>query len=110
MDHRWTARKETNYPIVLYHKPIGYIVSYVKNVSVDGMLVETGEVTLPKGVVVEIAATESPNLERKIELPKAFITRANQGLAGLMLISSVWKVPELWGVFEHDVLTNQLSR
>ena len=101
MEHRWTTRKAINYPIMVYLNSIGFINSFVKNISAHGMLVDTGQFTLPKGAVVELAGTGSWDLESKMGLPKAFIVRANYGQAGLMLLSSVWKIPEQWGVFEH---------
>ena len=89
MENRWTTRKEIIYPIMVYHNPIGFIYSLVMNVSADGMLVDTGKFTLPRGAVVELVGTGSWNSESKMGLPKAFIARANYGLAGLMLLSSV---------------------
>jgi hypothetical protein len=95
MEHRAKTRKEINYPILIHHNPTGFINALIMNVSADGMLVDTGQFSLPKGAVVELAGTGSWLLESKMGLPKAIITHAKNGQAGLMLLSSVRKVAEL---------------
>jgi hypothetical protein len=53
MERRRNTRKNINLPIMIYHKPIGFIIASIKNVGADGMLVDTGQFRLPMGSVVE---------------------------------------------------------
>jgi hypothetical protein len=74
---------------MIYHHPTGFINASLKNVSRHEMLVDTGQFSLPKGTVVELAGAGAWQLESKMGLPKAMISRANQdGIMVLMLLSS----------------------
>jgi hypothetical protein len=97
MEHRFSPRKGTNSPVMIYQNQIGFITASVKNVSANGMLVDTGRFALPKGSIVELAGAASWKLESKRGLPKALIIHAADGLTGLMLIANRGKVADLWG-------------
>lgn len=102
MEHRWNPRKEINSPVMVYQEQIGIIKASVKNVSADGMLVETGGFGLTKGAVVELAGATLRSIESKMLRLKALIIHADDGVAGLMFIANREKIADLWGNFEHN--------
>jgi len=109
MAYRWNTRKEINLPIMIYHNPVGFITASIKNVSADGILVDTGQFSLPKGAVVELAGAGSWQLESKIGLPKALITHVDDdGQAVLMLLSTGAKVADMRDNNECDWATEPL--
>ena len=89
MKHRLNTPPKNNLPIMIFYNPIGFINAWIKSISKDEILVETGEYPLPKGAVVELAGAGSWQLESKMGLPKAMISHAdNHGQAILMLLSN----------------------
>ena len=96
MEHRFSPRKDMDSPVMIYQNQIGFISAAVKNVSTNGMLVDTGRYALTKGTVVELAGAASWRLESKMGLPKALVVHSNDGQTGLMLILNREKVDELW--------------
>ena len=85
MEKRFTPRQEINSSVLVFQNNIGCINAVVKNVSPQGMLLDTGEFTLPQGTVVELAGPASQLLESRMGLPKALIVHSNSGMAGLMM-------------------------
>ena len=100
MEHRWNPRKEIDSPVMVYHEQIGIIKASVKNVSADGMLVDTGQLMLKKGTIVELAGATMRSIKNKMVRLKALIVHANEGLAGLMFIENMEISAALWGDFE----------
>ena len=98
MEHRFNAREEVNSPVLVFHELVGCIKALVKNVSTNGMLVDTGRSTLPKGVVVELAGPASWKLESKTGLPKALVVHSENGKAGLMLEANSTRIARLPGI------------
>lgn len=85
MEHRFSPRTEINSSVLVFQETIGCLKALVKNVSMHGMLVDTGRSTLPMGIVVELAGPVSWKFESKTGLPKALIIHSKDGKAGLML-------------------------
>jgi hypothetical protein len=72
------TRKAINSHIMIFISPTGFIKASIKNISADGMLVDTGQSTLPMGAVVELAGAGAWQLESKLGLPKALITHTDK--------------------------------
>ena len=43
------SRIEINYPIMVYLNPIGFINSFIKKISADGIIVDTGHFFFAQG-------------------------------------------------------------
>jgi hypothetical protein len=86
MERRWNARKEFNSTVMVYQERAGIIRVSVKNVSADGMLMETGRSVLSKGALVELTGETLRKHGNKMTRLKGLIVHAKDGLAGLMFV------------------------
>jgi hypothetical protein len=87
MEKRFSPRQEINSSVLVFQNNIGCINALVKNISSHGMLLDTGQCTLPTGAVVELAGPASQQLESIMGLPKAFIVHSDHGKAGLLVVT-----------------------
>ena len=88
MEKRFSPRKEIDSSVLIFNDQVGSIKALVKNISAQGMLVDTGRPTLPEGAIVELAGPASWKLESKTGLPKALIVHSKDGKAGLMVTAN----------------------
>jgi len=98
MENRFSPRMEITSSVLVFHRTIGCIKGLVKNVSAYGMFVDTGQTTLPKGTVVELAGPASWKFESRMGLPKALIIHSHDGKSGLMLTANSGRLAEISGV------------
>ena len=96
MEHRWNSRKEIHSTVTVYPGHFGAIKAVVKNISGNGMLLETDQFYLAKGGVVELAYAASPRVESETVRLKALTIHASGGLAGLMFIENAGDFAALW--------------
>ena len=87
MEKRFDPRQEINSSVLVFQNTIGCINARVKNISDYGMLLETGQSTLPTGEVVELAGPASLQLESRFGLPRALIIHSKGGQAGLLVMA-----------------------
>ena len=87
MEKRFSPREEINSSVLVFQNEVGCINASVENISHHGMLLDTGQSTLPIGAVVELAGPVSRRLESRMGLPKAVIVHSNQGKAGLLMVT-----------------------
>lgn len=102
MEHRWNPRKEINSRVMVYQPQIGIIKAAVKNISAEGMLVDTGQYALTKGVIVELADAALNRLQSKMLRLKALIVHTDDSAAGLMVIGDRRNVAVLWKNIEDQ--------
>ena len=86
MEHRWHPREEIDSPVMVYQKKIGMIKAVVRNISVDGMLVDLGRFAMAKGTVVALAGATVSGLQGQLLQLRALIIHSNDSLAGLMFV------------------------
>lgn len=54
MEHRWSPRKPLHVDVVIHYPPLGLVRGTSRDISLDGMFVDTGRILIPTGEVVEI--------------------------------------------------------
>lgn len=86
MERRWHPRKEIDSRVMVYREGLGNFMAAVKNISADGMLVDTGRYALAKGVIVELADAALNGLQSSLLRLRALIVHADDRAAGLMFV------------------------
>jgi hypothetical protein len=98
MERRYNPRTQISSSVLIFHKRMGCIKGFVKNISTHGMFIDTGQYTLPKGSVIELAGPASWRLEGGTSFPKGLIIHSKDGKSGLMLTAYSGKIAGLSGV------------
>lgn len=98
MEHRWSPRKPVKMDVFINYQPLGLVRGEAKDVSLEGMFVETGRVTLPKNEEVDITFAVKNDHEKRILHMGAFVVHSSQKGAGLMFRSGA-----------HEALEDALS-
>ena len=98
MERRYNTRTQISSSILIFHRRMGTLKGLVINISIRGMLIDTGQCALPKGSVVELAGPASCKLESRTGLPKGLIIHSRDGKAGLMLTEESGEIAELSGM------------
>ena len=86
MEHRWSERKPIELDVALFYAPLGMITGKTRDVSLEGMYVQTEGVQLPLHAELEISfVTETSNgARREHHLPACVVHGDGVGV-GLML-------------------------
>jgi hypothetical protein len=91
MEHRWSSRQDINSTITVRLQHYDTIKAEVKNVSRTGMLLDTREVNIARGTIVELVyAHESETVSFR-----ALAIHGGDGLAGIMFIEHAGKFTAL---------------
>lgn len=98
MERRYNPRTQISSSVLIFHRRMGCIKALVKNISKHGMFIDTGQCTLPKGSVIDLAGPASWKLESRTGLPKGLIIHSKDGKVGLMLTTETGEIAELSGV------------
>ncbi len=61
MEHRWSPRKPLTVDVVIHYPPLGLVRARSHDISLDGMLVDTGRILLPPGEQVELCFRPDEN-------------------------------------------------
>ncbi|MEJ2573620.1 MAG: hypothetical protein P8164_08565 [Gammaproteobacteria bacterium] len=105
MEHRWNPRKEMDSRVTVYRHGLGDFMAAVKNISAEGMLVDTGQYALPKGVMVELAAAALDGLQSSLLRLRALTVHADDdGAAGLMFIGDKRNIAALFKNLENQLV------
>ena len=86
MEHRWSERKPIEMDVALYYAPIGTINGKTRDVSLEGMYVQTPGIDLPLHAELEVSfMTRNGNgAPQEHHLP-AYVVHGNGSGVGLML-------------------------
>ena len=85
LEHRWSSRKEISLDVNLYYPPVGMINGTTRNISLEGMFVDTHGIDIPRQARLEVAfRTQHGNREKVHRLP-AYVVHGSEGGVGLML-------------------------
>lgn len=84
MEHRWSMRKPTNGAVVLNYPSLGLLRANIENISLGGVFVNTGRISLSVNTPVEMVFELPDDGARRIRKAEALVVRATGGGAGLM--------------------------
>lgn len=85
IEHRWSERKPIELDVSIYYEPMGSITGRTRDVSLEGMFVETPGVELPVEAELEISfATDTGGKLQQHQMP-AYVVHGNGQGIGLML-------------------------
>ena len=85
IDQRWSERKPIALEVALYYPPVGTIMGRTRDVSLEGMFVETHGAELPVEAELEISfVTEGANKSHEHHVP-AYVVHGGREGVGLML-------------------------
>ena len=101
MEHRWHPRINLNSIVTLCVNPSGTIKARVKNISRNGMLLETHRWNLAKGRVLEVICPALENAKSSIDRLKAVTIHATGGLAGILFFDYAGDILALWSDSRH---------
>jgi len=84
-EQRWSQRKPLQMPVRLHYEPVGDIEGATRDISLEGMFVETGGIRIPPKAQIEVCfVTENDGNRIEHRLPAVAIHGTNEGV-GLML-------------------------
>lgn len=82
-ERRWCSRKPVSLNVAIYYNRLGLLPCKTRDMSVEGMFVHTGHVTLAQGSTVDAVLTgHNGHSELQLRLP-AKIVRVNSDGVGL---------------------------
>lgn len=84
-EQRWSQRKPLHMPVRLHYDPVGDIEGTTRDISLEGMFVETGGIRIPPKSQIEVCFETEDN-GRRVEhrVPAVAIHGSSDGV-GLML-------------------------
>lgn len=86
MEHRWSERKPIEMEVALYYAPVGTIAGKTRDVSLEGMYVQTDGIDLPMHAELEVSfTTRSGNGAHQEHHLPAYVVHGNGSGVGLML-------------------------
>ena len=85
LEQRWSHRKPISMDVTLYYPPMGTIPGKTRNISLEGMCVDTGGVTLPEHARVEIEFTTRAGTGMLSHRMPAYVVHNTPHGLGLML-------------------------
>jgi len=84
-EQRWSQRKPMQMPVRLRYEPVGDIAGTTRDISLEGMYVETRGVRIPPKAQIEVYfTTEDAGGRTEHRLPAVAIHASSEGV-GLML-------------------------
>ncbi|MEJ2644556.1 MAG: PilZ domain-containing protein [Gammaproteobacteria bacterium] len=85
MEHRWSARKPIAMDVELFYAPIGSVLGKTRDVSMEGMFVNTGGVFLPTHAKVEVSFRTAHRRGNRQHRVAGYVVHGNGDGVGLML-------------------------
>lgn len=86
MEHRWSERKPIEMDVALYYAPLGTITGKTRDVSLEGMYVQTMGIDLPVHAELEVSFVthNGGGAPQEHHLP-AYVVHGDGSGVGLML-------------------------
>lgn len=86
MEHRWSERKPIEMDVALYYAPVGTITGKTRDVSLEGMYVQTDGVDLPLHAELEVSfVTQNGGGTPQEHHVPAYVVHGTGSGIGLML-------------------------
>jgi len=95
MENRWTERAPMQLNVLMHYSPLGIINGVSKNVSSNGMFVDTGRITLISGEHISLHFRYPDQLEGSIYTVDAHIIHTSTKGAGLKFLKFQFDPAEL---------------
>ncbi len=83
-EHRRSMRKPATFHVTLSYPPLGLLRSKVRDISLDGMFIETGPIALHANTPVEVMVRLQKGNTRDAYRLRALVVRVARDGAGLM--------------------------
>ncbi len=99
MERRWYPRISVTTKVRLNLDSICNITARVKNISKDGMLLDTGPVVLGRGTIVELIGIKDQEFVMETVRLRALTVHVIGGLAGIMFLDEGLEITALWDEF-----------
>jgi len=84
MEKRWSRRTPINLDVALRYDGLGMLRGRARDLSLEGMFIDTGRVALPDYAVVEINFAVSEGETRRVHAVHAVVVRTSRGGVGTM--------------------------
>ncbi len=84
MEHRWSPRKAVKMDVFINYRPLGLVRGETRDISLEGMFVETGRIALPKNEAVDISFTLQHEKEAGVHHLGAYVVHSSDKGVGLM--------------------------
>lgn len=91
MEHRWSERKNIAMDVTLHYEPIGRIDGKTRDISLEGMFIETDGVVLPPRAEVTVSFLTSEQGTEKTHNVPAYVVHNRDAGMGLMLRHSDYR-------------------
>ncbi len=87
MEKRWNLRKSVVLDVILNYSGLGLVKGETKNVGLDGMLVNIGQVILPLDAKLELAFRLEFNGETRLHQVSGYVAHVSKEGIGVMFDS-----------------------
>lgn len=84
MDHRWSERSPLQISVVMDYAPLGLIAGRTRDISSEGMFVETGRILLYRNDSVAISFANPHGEDRCVMTVEACVRHVTENGVGLM--------------------------
>lgn len=85
MEHRWSKRVPVRLSVAMVYGPLGLVMGKTRDISAEGMFVETHHVSLFDDEMIEISFTYGGRIPRTIVRTYAYVVHASEAGVGLKL-------------------------
>jgi len=84
MEKRWSKRKPITLDVVLFHNDLGLLRCKTRDISLEGMFLDTGKVSLPVEDPVDLDFILHSNGDTRLHHIRAKVVRVTPQGAGVM--------------------------
>ena len=95
MEHRWFKRTPMQINVLMHYPPLGMINGVTKNISSNGMFVDTGRIILISDELISLNFRYPDQLEGEIQTIDAHIIHTSSNGAGLQFLKFQFDPVEL---------------
>lgn len=88
MEHRWSPRRYLEGEVIMYYSPLGSFRAVLRDISLGGMFIETGETALPVNAPVIVSLVLRNRGELSPHRLHAMVVRATDAGSALMYVDS----------------------
>ena len=85
MEHRWSERKPVTMDVTLHYDPVGQISGKTRDISLEGMYVETEGVTIPSRAEVKVLFETNSLGAKQSHCVPAYVVHNQGNGVGLLL-------------------------
>ena len=85
IEHRWSERKPIAMEVCIHHPSAGEVTATTRDISLEGMFVETNATELPINTEVEVSFATLGENGREQHRVSAYVVHRNEAGVGLML-------------------------